>query len=77
MSMHATLTPAYGRDYTTPDAAAADWAAGKDFIIHGPPHLVGQATYCSSHDTAQLKALGITTVRLRFNAKTDSVDIPL
>ena len=28
-----TVTPAYGRDYTTAKAAKADWKAGKDFIL--------------------------------------------
>ena len=28
-----TLTPAYGRDYTSAAAVKADWADGKDFII--------------------------------------------
>lgn len=28
-----TLTPAYGRDYTTAKAVKTDFAAGKDFII--------------------------------------------
>lgn len=28
-----TLTPAYGRDYTSAAKVKADWEAGKDFII--------------------------------------------
>jgi hypothetical protein len=28
-----TLTPAYGRDYTTKRAVLADWHANKDFIV--------------------------------------------
>ena len=28
-----TVTPAYGRDYTSAKAALADWAADKDFIL--------------------------------------------
>jgi len=28
-----TLTPAYGRDYTSAKAAKADWDADKDFIV--------------------------------------------
>lgn len=28
-----TVTPAYGRDYTSAKKAVADWQAGKDFII--------------------------------------------
>ncbi len=30
---YTTVTPAYGRDYTSAKAAKADWQAGKDFII--------------------------------------------
>lgn len=28
-----TLTPAYGRDYTSQKAVKADWDANKDFVI--------------------------------------------
>lgn len=28
-----TLTPAYGRDYTSAKAVKADWEANKDFVI--------------------------------------------
>lgn len=30
---HITVTPAYGRDYTSAAKAKADWEAGKDFIL--------------------------------------------
>lgn len=33
-----TVTPAYGRDYTSQKAVKADWAAGKDFIIADVMH---------------------------------------
>jgi len=33
-----TLTPAYGRDYTSKAAVQADWRAGKDFIIANAFH---------------------------------------
>lgn len=29
-----TLSPAYGRDYTSKAKLAADWNAGKDFLMH-------------------------------------------
>lgn len=29
-----TLTPAYGRDYTSGKAARADFEAGKDFVLN-------------------------------------------
>lgn len=33
-----TLTPAYGRDYTSAAAARADFDAGKDFILNEHGH---------------------------------------
>lgn len=33
-----TLTPAYGRDYTSAAAARADFDAGKDFILNEYGH---------------------------------------
>jgi hypothetical protein len=41
-----TLTPAYGRDYDTPEQAAQDFLAGKDFQWN---HPLGK-TYCSIRD---------------------------
>ena len=29
-----TITPAYGRDYTSLKDALADWNAGKDFLLN-------------------------------------------
>lgn len=43
------LIPAYGRRYTTWEAAKVDWEAGKDFKIEGGP-------YCSKRDEKQLNA---------------------
>lgn len=34
MSKYITLTPAYGRDYTSGKAAQADFDADKDFILN-------------------------------------------
>lgn len=34
MAQRITVTPSYGRDYTSKKAALADWAAGKDFTIN-------------------------------------------
>ena len=33
------IIPAYGRSYPSPDAAIADWKAGKDFKIVNGPYL--------------------------------------
>ena len=30
---HITVTPAYGRDYTSATKAKLDWEAGQDFIL--------------------------------------------
>ena len=42
------LDAAYGRKYKTPEAAMADWHAGKDFRIAAGPAYVG--SYCSKRD---------------------------
>lgn len=44
------LIPAYGRRYTTWEAAKADWEAGKDFKIEGG------GPYCSIRNEEQLNA---------------------
>ena len=41
------LHAAYGRAYKTPEAATADWLAGKDFRI-------GAGPYCSIRDSEHL-----------------------
>lgn len=33
MTKYVTVTPAYGRDYTSAKAAKADWQKGMDFIL--------------------------------------------
>lgn len=42
-----TLSPAYGRDYTSKAKVEADLRADRDFILHG---LGGRATYCNLTD---------------------------
>jgi hypothetical protein len=41
------LEPAYGRYYTSQEAALKDWNSGKDFKISGGP-------YCSKRDIKQM-----------------------
>mgnify|MGYP003151300678 FL=1 len=41
-----TLTPAYGRDYTSKAKAEADLNGGKDFVLNAPQGT----TYCSVRD---------------------------
>lgn len=38
---HMTVTPAYGRDYTSKAKALADWHAGKDFIHQPTGRYIG------------------------------------
>lgn len=66
-----TLTPAFGRDYTSAGAAAAHWAAGKDFRIgiDGP--------YCSIRDASALHAQGVRTIRIRYSRLRNVAEIPL
>ncbi len=44
--MSITVTPAYGRDYTSAAKAKSDWDSGKDFVLNS---FRGSA-YCSSAD---------------------------
>lgn len=65
MSQHkGSLTPAYGRDYNTRDAALADWNAGKDFKLHN--HEYG-GVYCSKRDFPEVG----TKFQLRWNRMTE------
>lgn len=49
LSTPVTLLPAYGRKYSTKEAAVNDWKAGKDFKIAG-------GSYCSIRDIELLKS---------------------
>lgn len=52
------IIPAYGRVYSTTNAAVQDWIAGKDFKIRdGGP-------YCSIRDSDALKREGYSMVRI-------------
>ena len=51
------IVPAYGRSYTTIEAALADWRAGRDFKIPNGPYL-------SIRDTKHLIAAGYRTLNL-------------
>jgi hypothetical protein len=46
MNKYHTLTPAYGRDYSSKASAEKDLRSGKDFVIHAPQGT----TYCSVRD---------------------------
>jgi hypothetical protein len=69
----ATLTPAYGRDYTRADAAREAFLAGKDFIFNevgsrwdGKP--------CSIRD---FKADETPSVTIRYNHLRSSIVVDL
>ena len=57
-----TLSPAYGRDYTSKAKVEADLRADRDFILHG---LGGRATYCNLSD---LPDDGRARVLVRYRA---------
>lgn len=58
---HATLIPAYGRDYKSKPAVAADLLLDKDFIMRtfdAPDAYI---------NLSQLRELGCTTVNVRYD----------
>ena len=55
-----TVTPAYGRDYSTADLAIADWHEGKDFCITDIAHPYN-GSYCSVRDIKEPP-----TIRIRY-----------
>lgn len=64
-----TLTPAYGRDYTSGKAAKADWEAGKDFVVADM-----MDPYCGkSINKEDAKKAGITSVNIRYKRLTGIV----
>lgn len=70
---HITVTPAYGRDYTSPAKAQADWEAGLDFILRditspwdGRPINLEDA-----------RGAGFEEVNIRFNQLTQVVVVRL
>jgi hypothetical protein len=60
------LTPAYGREYKTPNAAIADFESGKDFVVHATPSGPIRPTYCSKRDIPSNDR-----VNIRYNRKSD------
>lgn len=61
--MRITLSPAYGRDYTSRKAVEQDFNAGKDFIIETFFH-----PYCGKPcNITDLQGEGIDYVHIRYN----------
>ena len=63
--MSITVSPAYGRDYTSADAARKDWAAGKDFVEGMSGKLINKD---------QTEGL---TVNIRYNRLRRITGVPL
>ena len=58
-----TISPAYGRDYTSKANALADWDANKDFIIQD----IRLSGYVSKSQVPDLIRDGISKIMLRYN----------
>ena len=58
-----TISPAYGRDYTSKAKALADWDANKDFIIQD----IRLSGYVSKSQVPDLIRDGISKIMLRYN----------
>jgi hypothetical protein len=58
-----TISPAYGRDYTSKAKALADWDSNKDFVIQDM-RLSG---YVSKSQVPDLIRDGISKIMLRYN----------
>ena len=54
-----TVTPAYGRDYTTQRAALDAWNQDLDFMLHAPTREVP----CNRQD---MNRVGAPTLKMRF-----------
>ena len=61
--MIATLTPAYGRDYTSKRATLADFNANMDFVFNDVTSRYDNKP-CNKSD---LKSTGVKTVKIRYN----------
>ena len=70
----AVLTPAYGRDYNSPEAALAAFHADKDFIICTiTDRWVGRP--CNKSDLIQYGKY--THVEIRFDGERELIVVPL
>ena len=71
MNQYHTLTPAYGRDYTSKAKAEADLHGGKDFVLNSPQGT----TYCSVRDFRKGDTLNVRYKKQRnvasFTLKED------
>ena len=58
-----TVSPAYGRDYSSKANALADWDSNKDFVIQDM-RLSG---YVNKQQVPDLLRDGVTAIQLRYN----------
>lgn len=58
-----TISPAYGRDYTSKAKALADWDSNKDFVIQD----IRLSGYVSKSQVPDLIRDGINKIMLRYN----------
>jgi len=58
-----TISPAYGRDYTSKAKALADWDANKDFVIQD----IRLSGYVSKSQVPDLIRDDISKIMLRYN----------
>jgi hypothetical protein len=58
-----TISPAYGRDYTSKAKALADWDSNKDFVIQD----IRLSGYVSKSQVPDLIRDGISKIMLRYN----------
>lgn len=65
MTERITVSPSYGRDYTSKKAALDDWLNGKDFRIVGGPYINKQ--------DAEREGLAVT---IRYDQLRRSVMVP-
>jgi hypothetical protein len=66
-----TLSPCYGREYTSAKAVKADWSSGKDFTIED-----FSSPWCGKPiNLEDAKAAGIGSVNIRFAKMTKVVVI--
>lgn len=65
------LTPAYGRDYESKEAAIKDWNLDKDFVIANfsmGSRKINKSDFINFRDSKELK--GVTNINFRYSKLT-------
>lgn len=68
--MQASVTPAYGRVYTSKASVLADFTAGRDFILSA--YNKKNSVYFSVRDIPSLLSAGIDSFQFRYGKKVGS-----